>query len=814
MRLTRLKLTNFRQHEDTEIEFEGGLTGIIGPNGAGKSTILEAITWAMYGGTALRGTNDSLRFRRAAGRAPVRVELEFELSGHRYRVVRGLSMAELYLDGGAEPIANSVTDVAAMLQRRLGMTRAEFFNTYFTGQKDLAVMNALSATERAKFLSRVLGYERLRVAQELCTARRKELTSEIAGMRSGMADRELLDAQERDARLALTAAERTAAEAERLEHETKAALESVAPRWLAAQTGRDERKRLENEIAAVDGEALALARSEERLAGDLAQVEEARTALTPLLPDLAAFERVQGELELMRSLEVHDGRRRALLETQGGLAAEVQQLTETRDRYSLAPSLEEPVTLELEQRRKAHEDAQGKLELRRTEWVRDRQEVDTRLRALRVQYAELRDQRDKLLQLGEEGVCPTCTRPLGTHFRDVLEVLERQMELVEADGAYFKSRLEQLEKMPADIEHLDELRKKLQAETGQLERKLQNVQNGVAELRRAEKELASKSARLEGITAELVGIPGGYAPAEHERLELEHARLAESTTLANRLSTRIEREPALRREQEALARQRAVLTERHAAASARLAELSFPDEEYHALRRVHDEVAAAYAEASRAAAGARAGREIATEGMRRATEARAEHDKVAARVEALEQDRRLHDELHRAYSDLRTDLNFQLRPEVSEIASNFITDLTDARYTELELDDKYQLVLLEEGVPQPVMSGGEEDVANLVLRLAISQMIADRTGQSFSLLVLDEVFGSLDDVRRQNVLTLLRGLHDRFEQVIVITHIEGVRDGLDRVISVGFDERTGAAVVSRPDLTGSDVALLAPGSAA
>ena len=35
----------------------GDLVGIIGPNGAGKSTILEAITWAMYGGTALRGTN-------------------------------------------------------------------------------------------------------------------------------------------------------------------------------------------------------------------------------------------------------------------------------------------------------------------------------------------------------------------------------------------------------------------------------------------------------------------------------------------------------------------------------------------------------------------------------------------------------------------------------------------------------------------------------------------------------------------------------------------------------------------------------------
>ncbi|MBC7789918.1 MAG: AAA family ATPase, partial [Anaerolineae bacterium] len=49
MRLHSLRLENFRQHADTEIVFQSGLTGIIGPNGAGKSTILEGIAWAVYG---------------------------------------------------------------------------------------------------------------------------------------------------------------------------------------------------------------------------------------------------------------------------------------------------------------------------------------------------------------------------------------------------------------------------------------------------------------------------------------------------------------------------------------------------------------------------------------------------------------------------------------------------------------------------------------------------------------------------------------------------------------------------------------------
>jgi len=136
-----------------------------------------------------------------------------------------------------------------------------------------------------------------------------------------------------------------------------------------------------------------------------------------------------------------------------------------------------------------------------------------------------------------------------------------------------------------------------------------------------------------------------------------------------------------------------------------------------------------------------------------------------------------------------------MRPEIAELASGFLADLTDGRYDELELTEDYTVTILEAGVPKPVISGGEEDIANLVLRLAISQMIAERAGQPLSLLVLDEIFGSLDEARRQHVVGLLRRLADRFPQVILITHIEQVREGLDRVIRVDFDPARGTSVV-------------------
>ena len=125
----------------------------------------------------------------------------------------------------------------------------------------------------------------------------------------------------------------------------------------------------------------------------------------------------------------------------------------------------------------------------------------------------------------------------------------------------------------------------------------------------------------------------------------------------------------------------------------------------------------------------------------------------------------------------------------------------------MELDDQYNIVILEDGIPKPVLSGGEEDLANLVLRLAISQMIAERAGQNFSLLILDEVFGSLDEARRFNVVELLRGLEDRFEQVILITHIEPVREGVDRVISVRYDADRGCSIVTESEGGGAEIGV-------
>ncbi len=811
MRLNALKLTNFRQHPSTEITFSDGLTGIMGPNGAGKTTILEAVAYALYGITAVRGTKESIKYLGAPPRAPVSVELDFDLAGHRYRVVRGLTSADLFLDSAETPIASSTTAVNSLLQQKLGMNCGEFFHTYFTGQKELTVMASMTPLQRGQFLSRVLGYERLRVAQDRARDHRRGVEREMAGLRSVMPDAEIVTKALNEAREKFGGSDRNAKAARERQQLMKSDVATIEPRWIAAQQQREEARRVSTEISLAEQTESSVARDAERIAAQLGEIEAAKVEMKALQDAIEPLDALKAERDILDTLYREEGRRKALVETEVALAEELDTLAEKLQSLTQSAATESETVVQLERKRHELEVLHGQLEVRRTEWIRDRQQAETKLDELRKQYVDLQKERDRIVALGETGECPTCSRPLGGSMHTVVEHLEEQLEAVKVDGAYFSKRFDQLSDAPKDIDTMDDKRRAVNDEVTALERSVAKVQESARELKQVAKEVETKEKRRAQLKFDIARISLGYDETRHALVRSEIEQLLPLEAKCQKISALPEREPAVRAEYEKVSTDLANARGRIAELRAVVDRIKFAEAEFVAIKTEYETVSTT----ARAAELALATTEEVVRGVKialaSAESAAQDLQKVQTQLDALNDDRRIHEALDRAYADLRKALNYDMRPELSELASAFLTELTDARYSELELDDEYNIVILDDGVTKPVLSGGEEDLANLVLRLAISQMIAERAGQAFSLLILDEVFGSLDELHRFNVIELLRGLQDRFEQVILITHIESVSERVDHVIGVTYDEETRASVVKQTDnplpVTEEDVRL-------
>lgn len=73
-------------------------------------------------------------------------------------------------------------------------------------------------------------------------------------------------------------------------------------------------------------------------------------------------------------------------------------------------------------------------------------------------------------------------------------------------------------------------------------------------------------------------------------------------------------------------------------------------------------------------------------------------------------------------------------------------------------------------------SGGESFRINFAIRLALSHVLAQRAGARLQTLVVDEGFGSQDAVGRQRLIEAINMVQDDFEKILVITHIEQIKE--------------------------------------
>ena len=83
-----------------------------------------------------------------------------------------------------------------------------------------------------------------------------------------------------------------------------------------------------------------------------------------------------------------------------------------------------------------------------------------------------------------------------------------------------------------------------------------------------------------------------------------------------------------------------------------------------------------------------------------------------------------------------------------------------------------------------MFSGGEAFRINFAIRLALSEVLAQRAGARLQLLVIDEGFGSQDALGRQRLVEAINIVKQDFAKILVITHIEELKDHFPNRIEV------------------------------
>jgi exonuclease SbcC len=159
-------------------------------------------------------------------------------------------------------------------------------------------------------------------------------------------------------------------------------------------------------------------------------------------------------------------------------------------------------------------------------------------------------------------------------------------------------------------------------------------------------------------------------------------------------------------------------------------------------------------------------------------------------IKGWEEERRYLEKLDLLFSDFKVSLIGRIRPTLSFHAKDLFLQLCEDRYEDFELDEDYEIFIYDQGERFPInrFSGGETDLANLCLRVAISLLISESTEVGFSFIILDEIFGSQDVLRKENILNALARLKNRFGQIFLITHIDDIKDSVENLVYVTENE--------------------------
>jgi exonuclease SbcC len=839
-----LKLSGFLSYNDpVELDFTGfELACISGENGAGKSSLLDAITWVLFGQARKR---DEAIINSASTAAEV--VLTFTYEGATYRIQRTLPRGKStllefqILDEGDKsgntnqwrPLTDrTMRDTQARIEQTLHLDFDTFVNASFFLQGKADQFTQQKASDRKRILASILGLDAWEEYKNRTGERRKLVEKELGGVdgRIGEINDELKEEEVRKQNLADLETQLAGLKSGRKAQES--ALEAMKQVAVFLAERRKQAETLQTQVLRAESNRESLQKQlderkveQREYAGLLSRAGEvesayetwrsARNALEKW--DQIAVEFREYERKRQPYLDEINAEKARLDQEQSVLNEKLSMVNEQRAEI-------DPLILEIEETKKQLINVEEKITQRdklktKVDSSRERSAaLKAESDALKIQMDEHKTRIDQISKI-EGATCPLCGQPLTTkHRKSTLEQLKREGKEMgdrwranKQENEQLLTEIKELELQAGKLSNLDNERIDLSGSLSRLTERLDTLKKSTHEWdtgsakrlkevnKLIEKGSFAPAARkaLTALDKELKKL--GYDASAHDTARQAEAAGRSSEQAfgalekARAVLTPLEREiSSLQSQEETLQAEINRLNQDFESAQAALDQSQAPDldsaeREYFTLQekenRLNQDVGAARQKVN-----------VLDELRARKKRLEAEREGLASRIGSFKT-------LERAFGKdgVPALLIEQALPEIEGKANEILDRLsngamsvrfiTQREYKDSKRDDLKETldIQISDGAglrDYEMFSGGEAFRVNFAVRLALSEILARRTGARLQTLVIDEGFGSQDTQGRQRLIEAINMVRSDFAKILVITHLEELKEAFPNRIEV------------------------------
>ncbi|MBI2338354.1 SMC family ATPase [Candidatus Daviesbacteria bacterium] len=718
----KLSLSNFTSYgaSPPELNFtKFKLAAISGYNGAGKSSLLDAITWCVWGASRAGDSADALVH---LGAESMQVEFTFELEGHlftikRRRIKKGGGSTALELWSNSHNLTEgTIKATQEKIINTLHLTFETFTNSSYIRQGHADEFTTKGPSDRKRILADILGLSHYDHLEEKAKEKSKEAHTKL----------ELLSYQLL---------------------EIEAELSQKEEREKSLSLAEEERKKVESDLKDVEIMIKDIEGQKQEIASNIKSLEDKKIQLEVIQKEL---------LDLKLQIDLKE-KAKEEYQTILNQKSEIEKNYQTLEKLQQDKKLLENKRSELIKIKDQLAEVQRTLMLREEKRAKTIKELAIEIKKFETENETLQDQIKHLTE--HKTTCPTCKQTIDdVKNKEILQDNSKKIESNEKKIQELQSKIETYQKVvlpeKKEAASLENQIKVLEEETKswfEISQEISNLEryaNFFIKLQQAE-------TALKAHTEAVLDLQKIYSSKQKQ--------INQSETELKGLGIYEIKLKDIREKLTAQEEIKQVLSQKALELSGLVGEAKQLVSRTQQLENLQKE--------------------------------------RGAEKNKLQKEKEVFEELSLAFGKkgIQAMIIEGAIPEIENEANSLLEKLTEGRM-KVSLQTQRETKTLrpsgsgqakEHGIVETLdiiisdemgerayemYSGGEAFRVNFAIRLAISKLLTHRAGAKLQFLVIDEGFGSQDAPGRARLVESIDAIKDDFEKILLITHIEELKE--------------------------------------